>query len=110
MRFRLSAVILFASLTFPAAAQQTGLGGAVELVDPKVLRVCADPNNLPFSNDKGEGFENKLADLIAHKLGKSISYTYFPQTVGFVRNTLGAHKCDSGPSPQKIRPIHRIRS
>lgn len=78
----------------PAAAQQDGLGAAIELVDPKVLRVCADPNNLPFSNEKGEGFENKLAELIARKLGKSLAYTYFPVTVGFVRNTLGAHKCD----------------
>ena len=76
------------------AAQQTGLGAAIELVDPKVLRVCADPNNLPFSNEQGEGFENKLAELIAGKLGKSVSYTYFPMVTGFVRNTLGAHKCD----------------
>jgi quinoprotein dehydrogenase-associated probable ABC transporter substrate-binding protein len=88
------AIILAAGLALPAAAQQDGLGGAIELVDPKTLRVCADPNNLPFSNEKGEGFENKLAELIAHKLGKSLSYTYFPMTVGFVRNTLGAHKCD----------------
>jgi quinoprotein dehydrogenase-associated probable ABC transporter substrate-binding protein len=78
----------------PAAAQQNGLGAAIELIDPKVLRVCADPNNLPFSNEKEEGFENRLAELIARKLGKSLSYTYFPMTVGFVRNTLGAHKCD----------------
>src|SRR5579862_9234073 len=43
---------------------------AIELVDPKVLRVCADPNGLPFSNEKGEGFENKLGELFAGKLGK----------------------------------------
>jgi mxaJ protein len=78
----------------PAAAQQSGLGAAVELVDPKILRVCADPSNMPFSNEKGEGFENKLAELMARKLGKSLSYTYFPMVVGFVRNTLGAHRCD----------------
>jgi mxaJ protein len=94
MRVGLGSAILIAGLSLPAAAQQTGLGEAIELVDPKVLRVCADPNNLPFSNDKGEGFENKLAELIAQKLGKSVSYTYFPMTVGFVRNTLGAHRCD----------------
>jgi mxaJ protein len=94
MRIGLSVLIFAAGLALPAAAQQTGLGGAIELVDPKVLRVCADPNNLPFSNDKREGFENKLAELIAQKLGKSVSYTYFPMTVGFVRNTLGAHRCD----------------
>jgi mxaJ protein len=94
MRAGLSAAILIVSLSLPAAAQQKGLGSAVELVDPKVLRVCSDPNNLPFSNEKHEGFENKLAELIARELGKSVAHTYFPMTVGFVRNTLGAHKCD----------------
>lgn len=88
------ALIVGVGVALPSAAQQSGLGEAIELVDPKTLRVCADPNNLPFSNEKGEGFENRLAELIAQKLGKSLSYTYFPMTVGFVRNTLGAHKCD----------------
>src|SRR5262249_43271810 len=67
---------------------------SIELIDPKVLRVCADPNNLPFSTDKGEGFENKLAELLAEKLGKGLSYSWYPQATGFVRNTLAAHKCD----------------
>ncbi|MCK1512335.1 substrate-binding domain-containing protein [Bradyrhizobium sp. 190] len=67
---------------------------SIELVDPKVLRVCADPHNLPFSNDKGEGFENKLAELFAEKLQKKLDYMYFPQATGFVRMTLGAHRCD----------------
>jgi quinoprotein dehydrogenase-associated probable ABC transporter substrate-binding protein len=67
---------------------------SIELVDPKVLRVCADPHNLPFSNDKGEGFENKLAELFAEKLHKKLDYMYFPQATGFVRMTLGAHRCD----------------
>jgi quinoprotein dehydrogenase-associated probable ABC transporter substrate-binding protein len=66
----------------------------MELVDPKVLRVCADPRNLPFSNDKGEGFENKLAELFAEKLQKKLAYMYFPQASGFVRMTLAAHRCD----------------
>jgi quinoprotein dehydrogenase-associated probable ABC transporter substrate-binding protein len=80
----------------PNAAGQTNtvIGGGLELVDPKVLRVCADPNNLPFSNDKGEGFENKLAELFAAKLGKTLSYTYYPGATGFVRNTLGSYRCD----------------
>lgn len=65
-----------------------------ELVDPKVLRVCADPRNLPFSNQKGEGFENKLAELFAEKLHKGLDYVFFPQATGFVRMTLGAHRCD----------------
>jgi quinoprotein dehydrogenase-associated probable ABC transporter substrate-binding protein len=72
----------------------TVVEGGLELVDPKVLRVCADPNNLPFSNDKGEGFENKLAELFAAKLGKTLSYTYYPGATGFVRNTLGSYRCD----------------
>ena len=71
-----------------------GLDLSIELVDPKVLRVCADPRNLPFSNEKGEGFENKLAELFAAKLQKKIDYMYYPQATGFVRMTLGAHRCD----------------
>jgi quinoprotein dehydrogenase-associated probable ABC transporter substrate-binding protein len=67
---------------------------SLELVDPKVLRVCADPHNLPFSTEKGEGFENKLAELIADKLGKGLAYAWYPQATGFVRNTLAAHRCD----------------
>jgi quinoprotein dehydrogenase-associated probable ABC transporter substrate-binding protein len=80
-----------------ARAQSDNEGGldlSIELVDPKVLRVCADPRNLPFSNEKGEGFENKLAVLFAEKLQKKLDYMYFPQATGFVRVTLGAHRCD----------------
>ena len=75
-------------------AQSTGLGAAIELVDPDTLRVCADPNNLPFSNEAGEGFENALAEFVADKLDRDVAYTYFPQGVGFVRNTLGSYRCD----------------
>jgi quinoprotein dehydrogenase-associated probable ABC transporter substrate-binding protein len=67
---------------------------SIELVDPRVLRVCADPRNLPFSNQKGEGFENKLAEFFAEKLRKKLDYMYFPQATGFVRMTLAAHRCD----------------
>ena len=77
-----------------AHAQAPGLGSSAELVDPKVFRVCADPRNLPFSDEAGEGFENKLAELFAKKLGEPTSYTYFPQVIGFVRNTLNALRCD----------------
>jgi quinoprotein dehydrogenase-associated probable ABC transporter substrate-binding protein len=76
------------------AQVQDGTDLSIELVDPKVLRVCADPRNLPFSNEKGEGFENKLAELFAEKLQKKLDYVYFPQATGFVRMTLGAHRCD----------------
>src|SRR6202521_5432891 len=75
-------------------AQEESKELSIELVDPKVLRVCADPRNLPFSDEQGEGFENKLAEFFASKLGKSLAYAWYPQATGFVRNTLGAHKCD----------------
>ena len=67
---------------------------SIELVDPKVLRVCADPRNMPFSSEKGEGFENKIAELLAEKLQKKLNYAFYPQATGFVRMTLGAHRCD----------------
>ena len=77
-----------------AAAQAPGLGASAELVDTKAFRVCADPRDLPFSNEAGEGFENKLAELFAQKLGIPVTYTYFPQVIGFVRVTLNALRCD----------------
>ena len=97
-------VIAVAMLIAPATSAQN-LGpefgakgadnaGSIELVDPKVLRVCADPNNMPFSNDKGEGFENKIARLLAEKLNKDVAYSYYPGATGFIRNTLNAHLCD----------------
>jgi mxaJ protein len=59
-----------------------------------VLRVCADPNNLPFSNQRLEGFENKIADLLAQDLGERVEYTWWAQRRGFFRNTLKAGTCD----------------
>ena len=88
------AAILVSCDCAQAQSDNEGLDLSIELVDPKVLRVCADPRNLPFSNQKGEGFENKLAELLAAKLQKKIDYMYFPQATGFVRMTLGAHRCD----------------
>jgi quinoprotein dehydrogenase-associated probable ABC transporter substrate-binding protein len=67
---------------------------AVELPKRDALRVCADPNLLPFSNDKLEGFENKIAAMIGEELGVPVVYTWWPQTIGFVRNTLRERKCD----------------
>ena len=61
---------------------------------PRLLRVCADPNNLPYSNARREGFENKIASLIAGDLHARVDYTWFPQRRGFVRNTLKAGVCD----------------
>ena len=95
---RIWLVAVAIGLTMPiagqAVAQAPGLGASGELVDPKTFRVCADPRNLPFSNEAGEGFENKLAELFARKLGEPASYTYLPQVIGFVRNTLNALRCD----------------
>lgn len=66
-----------------------------------ILRVCADPNNMPLSNQKQEGYENKIASLLAKDLGWKLEYTWFPQRMGFIRNTLrardpnsDAYKCD----------------
>jgi mxaJ protein len=58
------------------------------------LRVCADPNNLPFSNQQEKGLENRLAELIAKEEGARVQYTWWPQRRGFIRNTLAAGKCD----------------
>lgn len=65
-----------------------------EMVDPKVLRVCADPRDMPYSNTKGDGFENKIAHLLAKDLNKSVAYTWYPNAPGFVRRTLAIYKCD----------------
>ena len=61
---------------------------------PGVLRVCADPNNLPFSNARGEGFENKIAELLAADMRAELRYTWWAQRRGFFRNTLRAGECD----------------
>lgn len=88
-------VLSLMAMAAPAVAQQAGLGAAGELVDRTVLRVCADPRNMPFSNQAGDGIENRLADFVAEKLDrKRVEYTWFPQATGFVRMTLGARRCD----------------
>jgi len=116
-KFRQIAAALALTLALPgsAMAQTAGLGAAGELVDPHVLRVCADPANMPFTNQNGEGFENKLAQMVATKLGrKSVRYTWFPMATGFVRNTLGANRCDiimgyplGGEMVQNTNPYYR---
>lgn len=79
--------------SLPAAARADGAD--------RILRVCADPNNMPLSNRKQEGYENKIAELLAEQLGWKLEYTWFPQRMGFIRNTLRAkeentdrYKCD----------------
>ncbi|HEV8639600.1 MAG TPA: substrate-binding domain-containing protein [Methylomirabilota bacterium] len=62
--------------------------------DAKPFRVCADPDNLPFSNQQQQGFENKIAELVARELGAPLSYYWWPHQRGLVRNTLRADQCD----------------
>ena len=61
---------------------------SIQAVDAETLRVCADPANMPFSNKEQEGFENDIARLLAQWLKKDLSYDWFPQAIGYVRNTL----------------------
>ncbi len=96
-RRRLANIFALATLAFgfsTAASAQDAGGDALELVDPHVFRACADPRDLPFSNEAGEGFENKIADLMSKKLGRGLAYTYYPGATGFIRNTLNARRCD----------------
>ena len=78
------------SVVVSAAAMMIGAAAA----DAAVLRVCADPNNLPFSDREGRGFENKVVELIARDLGSTVDYTWWAQRRGYIRNTLKAGVCD----------------
>jgi mxaJ protein len=71
--------------------------GSCNLVPERRLTACADPNNLPFSNRAGQGFENKLVELIASDLHAKLDYVWWAQRRGYVRNTLGEAKCDFWP-------------
>ena len=73
------------------------LGSCSRLMPQRTLTACADPNNLPFSNKAGEGFENKLAELIAADLHARLDYIWWAQRRGYVRNTLNEQKCDFWP-------------
>jgi len=81
-------------IAFTLAALAFPFSGANAAASDDLLRVCADPNNLPFSNQAEAGFENKLANMIAEHFGKQASYTWWAQRRGFIRNTLKADKCD----------------
>ncbi len=88
------------SLVLASAMCYVSLPATAASPEAKAFRVCADPNNLPFSNSKREGFENKIAELFAKELGWPVEYTWYPQRFGFLRNTLrarlegGGYKCD----------------
>ena len=81
-------------MVFCFASTAWARGITIDAVDQENLRVCADPSNLPFSNEKGEGFENDIAQLLAEWLERKLVYEWFPQAIGFVRNTLAKKKCD----------------
>jgi quinoprotein dehydrogenase-associated probable ABC transporter substrate-binding protein len=84
-------VVSAACVLLAAALSLSGVGYARSA---GFLRVCADPDNMPFSNDKGEGFENKLAGLIAEKLGDELDYSWFSESTGYVPQTMGREACD----------------
>ncbi|MDF1585449.1 quinoprotein dehydrogenase-associated putative ABC transporter substrate-binding protein [Marinimicrococcus flavescens] len=97
LRRRVPALLLALAFWLPA----TGAGAAApdeaplgETVDRTTLRVCSDPAYLPFSNDQGQGFENRIAALLADQFELPLAYVWYPQTVGLVRNTLRARLCD----------------
>ncbi len=78
-----------------SVAAMLGAGSAAaEPAGAAFLRVCADPDNMPFSNGKGEGFENKLAELIAQKLELRLEYSWFAEATGYVSNKMGQGACD----------------
>jgi mxaJ protein len=85
MRSRASSLLVLAVVALPLPALAA---------EPNTLHVCADPNNMPYSNQAEEGFENKLAGMVAQQFGKAVSYTWWAQRRGFIRNTLKAGECD----------------
>jgi quinoprotein dehydrogenase-associated probable ABC transporter substrate-binding protein len=90
MKKLISLILLIIFINNDVPSRET----AIEAVDTENLRVCADPANLPFSNDKSQGYENKIANLIGKKLGIPVVYDYMPQVIGYVRETLNKKKCD----------------
>jgi mxaJ protein len=80
-----------------AGALVTAFVTGATAAQARELRVCADPNNLPFSNKRGEGFENRIVAIVAKELGAHVSYVWWAQRRGFIRNTLKAGLCDLIP-------------
>lgn len=77
-----------------AALIAVGVWVVLPRADQRVLRVCSDPNNLPFSNAREQGFENQIARLVADAIGARLDYTWYAQRRGYIRNTLNARTCD----------------
>lgn len=90
-----SSLLTAAGIMLPAVAgSQPAAAQTSDLVSKTAFRVCADPANLPMSDREGAGYENKIAELMASKLGLPLEYTWFPMATGFVRKTLQANACD----------------
>jgi mxaJ protein len=82
-------------LVLALTAAAAGVSSHVSTAAPaRALRVCADPNNLPFSDRDGSGFENKLAEMLSQSLRRPLEHTWWPQRRGALRSTLGARRCD----------------
>ena len=92
--FAAAAVMVGSVHAQPSAGTAATTTDATNPRPPGLLRVCADPNNLPFSNAKEAGFENRIAQVLARELGLTLRYTWFAQRRGFLRNTLHARECD----------------
>jgi mxaJ protein len=93
MRITSTRWLIGAALT--ALALRTPAPAAAQAASPaRVLRVCADPNNLPFSNERQEGFENRIAELVAREMKAELRYVWWAQRRGYIRNTLRAGLCD----------------
>jgi quinoprotein dehydrogenase-associated probable ABC transporter substrate-binding protein len=84
----------FPELGLLAALLVAGPSGAAPATEGRVLRVCADPDNLPYSHADGSGFENRIAVLLAEELHATLQYDWWPQRRGYVRKTMGAGMCD----------------
>jgi mxaJ protein len=84
-----------ADVDIPSLNPDEGRIGEIRRVENNdEFKVCADPENMPFSNNKQEGFEDKIAQVLAQDLGKKLTFTYAYSRQGFFRNTLGANRCD----------------
>lgn len=105
---RLGVVLFLASLSFNAVAEtkiqdseiptlnpdEGRIGEIRRVVDETEFKVCADPDNMPYSNLKQEGFEDKIAEVLANDLGKKLAFAYAYNRQGFLRNTINAMRCD----------------
>ncbi|UMY16934.1 substrate-binding domain-containing protein [Methylobacterium organophilum] len=107
------AAALTALLLISAGAREALAQNLPDLVTTDVLRVCSDPGNMPFSERKGDGFENKIAEIVADELKVKVRYYWLTQGPGFVRNTLGSGLCDviigtsGGEIVQPTNPYYR---